>query len=695
MSRRFEQLETWWGREATRHFLWLPACIAAGIALYYALPVEPALPVLPVLAASGLSAYGLLRKRLSPLLKGLAVGLLLVLLGAAYANIRAHASQPIMLREALTPRPVKGVVRDIERTAQGVRLTLKSPIIQGLPTEQTPMQIRLSVKLKKDAAFTLPHIGDEVVLRAGLMAPMGPALPNGFDFARYFSFRDIGAVGYGLPPWEVTKADDGGSLANRFWSWRANLTDAIVRSLGTDTGGIAAGLITGDGRAISDADFDALRASNLYHIIAISGEHMMIISGVIFISLRLLLLLLPKRIALRPEGKPIVALISLAIVTLYLFVTGLPISAVRAYVMIALVLMAMVLRRQVDPMRSLAMAALLILLVDPPSLLDPGFQLSFAATLALVALIEARLVAALPMLERGKFRSGLHHLITLLLASVVAEAATTPLVISMFNNLSLYGVFANAVATPLVSLFLMPTVALFFILLPFGLQSVALNLLNAGVKALLALAYFVAELPYAQWFVPSLTTVGLALFITGLLWLCLWQTRARRYGIVAMLVGVASVFTVSLPDVLVTGNLKQIAFRSNEGYVLARGRASALVPELWANGLGHKALAKADTPDWRCDAQGCVAQVEDKKIAIPSDATALVQDCLHAAIIISDAVAPGCAESVKVINPKRVSEGSVTALWLRPDGHVRVETSADWQGNRPWSIASSELDEDE
>lgn len=695
MSRRFEQLEAWWGREATRHFLWLPACVAAGIALYYALPVEPALPVLPVLAASGVSAYGLLRRRLSPLLKGLAIGLILVLLGAAYANIRAQQSQPIMLREALSPRPVKGVVRDIERTAQGVRLTLKSPMIEGLEPKQTPTQVRLSVKLKKDASFALPHIGDEVALRAGLMAPMGPALPNGFDFARYFSFRDIGAVGYGLPPWEVTKADDSGALANRFWSWRATLTDEIVRTLGADTGGIAAGLITGDGRAISDADFDALRASNLYHIIAISGEHMMIISGVIFISLRLLLLLLPKRIALRPEGKPIVALISLAIVTVYLFVTGLPISAVRAYVMIALVLMAVMLRRQVDPMRSLAVAALLILLIDPPSLLDPGFQLSFAATLALVALVEARLIAALPMLERGKFRSSLHHLITLLLASVVAEAAITPLVISMFNNFSLYGVFANAVATPLVSLILMPTVALFFILLPLGLHGIALSLLNTGVKALLALAYFVAELPYAQWFVPSLPSVGLALFIVGLLWLCLWQTRVRRYGIIAMLVGVGTVFTVSLPDMLVTGNLKQIAFRSNDGYVLARGRASALVPELWANGLGFKELPKADSPHWRCDALGCVAQVKGKKIAIPKDATALAQDCMLAAIILTDVDANACSRSVHIINPKRISEGSVTALWLNVDGHVRVETSADWQGDRPWSIATGEADEDE
>jgi competence protein ComEC len=342
------------------------------------------------------------RRRLSPFARAAVLGLLIVLMGAAYASIRAQGGQPTLLTESLSPRPVVGVVRDIERTEHGVRLTLTKPVVDGLATERTPTQLRLSIRLKKDSAFELPDIGDAVAIRAGLMAPMGPALPHGFDFARYFSFRDIGAVGYGLPPWKVVAADSSGSLANRFWSWRARLTDEIVRTLGTPTGGIAAGLITGDGRAISEEDFNALRASNLYHIIAISGEHMMIISGVIFLSLRLLLLAMPKRIALRPEGKSIIAIISLILVTVYLFVTGLPISAVRAYVMIALVLMAIMLRRQVDPMRSLAFTALLILLVDPPSLLDPGFQLSFAATLALVALVEKRFMAALPMLERGR-----------------------------------------------------------------------------------------------------------------------------------------------------------------------------------------------------------------------------------------------------------------------------------------------------
>lgn len=700
MSRRFEQLNDWWKAEATRHFLWVPVCFAAGIAGYYGLAYEPARWLLPCLSLVTLVATVLLRRRALPLM----LGVVLVMLGATLAQYRTHMHAPTMLRESLSPRTVLGVVKDMERTQTGVRLLLTNVTVDGLAGTLTPKQIRLSVKFKRGAEFALPRIGDAVKIRAGLMPPMGPALPGGFDFARYFYFKDIGAVGYGLPPWEVVgtsqtschpreggdPADNSencaGSISDTFWTWRANLTDRIVKQLGAETGGIAAGLITGDGRAISEENFTALRASNLYHIIAISGEHMVIISGVIFVALRLLMLLLPVRMALRPEGKSVAAAMTLVLVTLYLFVTGLPTSAVRAYVMIALVLLAVILRRHVDPMRSLAVAALLMLAYDPAMLLDPGFQLSFAATLAIVALVEARLFRLPPSIERGRVRMALHHMLTLVLVAVVAEAATAPLAISMFNNFSLYGVLANSLATPLVSLFLMPVVALFFILLPLGLEGFALGLLHYGIAALLGLAQWVASLPHAQLFVPTMPDWGLALYAIGLLWACLWHTRIRRIGVVMALLGVATLMLTRTPDMLVTGTLKQAAFRSSDGYVLGRGRVDAMIPEMWANGLGFKTLEKADTPHWRCDKLGCVARVKGQHIALPINLASLAEDCARAEVIISAQSPVKCTTAAAVIDGRRLTDNSVTALWFGDGASPRIESSADWQGARPWSV---------
>lgn len=684
MSRRIEAVRTWWQGQASRRVLWLPVLFAAGIATYFALPVEPVAGLLPGLCIFSASASLLVKRQRLPL-----VLLTLVLAGAAWANITTRQHEGVVLREALTPRPVMGHVTGIERTEQGVRLTLERVTIANYPAERSPLRVRISLRLKADSTLALPHIGDVVTLMAGLRPPMGPALPHGFDFARYFYFRDIGAVGFGMPPWEIIGERGTTRLSEQFWDWRIRLTENIIGTLGRETGGVAAGLITGDAKAITETDFEALRASNLYHIIAISGEHMVVIAGVIFISLRLLALLLPRHIAFRPQIKSAAAVLTLLLVTAYLFVTGLPISAVRAYVMIFLVLLAVILRRQVDAMRSLAIAAFLMLLADPASLLEPGFRLSFAATLAIIALVEARLLRA--PFHASKAAGFWHLFLTMLLVSVVAEAATMPLVIAMFNNFSLYGVAANMLATPLVSFFLMPAVALYFILLPLGLSHWALAVMDAGIRALLGLAHFIASLPHAQFFVPSLPGYGIALFVLGLLWLCLWRGPVRRYGAAAILLAMATLWIPTPPDMLMGGELKQIAFREGAEYRLARGRKNSMVPELWANGLGYATLEKPQAPAWRCDSMGCIAEVKGARVAFPKSAAAIAQDCAATTLLFTPLQGVQCEDGAAVIGQEALNGSNVIALWVN-DGSLRVERSADWQGSRPWRAVMAEED---
>ena len=689
MSRMMTKLEQWWQSERRRQFLWLPVVFGIGIGIYYGLPVEPPLYLLPILWLAALAGTILLRHRARvPML-----ALLLIISGATWSQIRTAWNPEQVLHESLGVRPVIGTVNDIVRTEHGLRFTLGDVRIDELPAEETPKQIRLSVRLKAGAPEApLPNIGDSIGMRAGLLPPMGPALPHGFDFARYFYFRDLGGVGYGLPPWVVIapKADTG--LTARFMNWRLGLTEDIIKTLGTGPGGVAAGLITGDARAITQKDFDDLRASNLYHIIAISGEHMVVIAGVIFVMLRLTsLLILPRRVSLRPQAKTVAACITLALVSIYLCITGLPISAVRAYVMIFLVLLAVILRRQVEPMRSLAITAFVMLVIDPANLLDPGFELSFAATLALISLFEVSVLRK-DVPDGMRLYKYARFFAAMILVSVVAEIATLPIVISQFNNVAPYGVFANMLATPVMSFYLMPTVALYFILLPFGLSHIALWLMKWGVIALLGIGRWVASFPHAQLFAPALPGWGVALFALGLCWICFWQTRTRRYGAIAMVLGYATILLHNPPDMLIGSGIKQLALKTPEGYGLARGRATSMVPNLWANGLGYTSFEKADEPAWRCDRAGCIAQVRNHIVAVPADASALLEDCTHADIILAKFKA-SCPGHVHIIDVQTLEENNVTALWFGRSGHVRIESSNDWQGTRPWSAHPVEEDE--
>ncbi len=682
MSRR--QIQQWWARERPRHFLALAVLFPIGIALYFMLDAEPDWRLMLALPLGVAVACRLLWRRARWRLPLMA--LLLVAIGAAWASAYSSIQHITVLERALTPRPVTGLVRDVERTEKGLRITLDDVEIRGLEPQKTPERVRLSLRLKQGVALQFPPVGSRITLLAGLLPPMGPAMPHGFDFARYFFFRGIGAVGYGLPPWTVLLEPPADGIAERFANWRIGLTENIIAHLGERHGPIAAGLITGADKAIPESDFDALKAANLYHIIAISGGHMVVISGVLFLLMRWLTLCLPGRLRYRPEMKSLAALATLVLTTLYLFVTGMPTSAVRAYVMIALVLVAVILRRQVDPMRSLMLAALIMLVFDPSDLFEPGFQLSFVATLAIIALVERMFFRPHPNHTPGQRIARV--LAASFLVSLVAEAATAPLVVAQFNQFAAYGVLANVMATPLVSLFMMPVVALYFLLLPLGLEHAALWALDYGIAVMLWIAHTIAALPNAQSFVPSLPGWGVTLFVLGLLWFCIWEERPRWLGVPVMLFGILSPTMVALPQLLVGQEVKQIVLQTPEGYRRARGKAESMIPQIWSNAVGAKELpaVEKNSEAWRCDKLGCVASIAGKRIAFPDSAMALREDCLLADTVVTQLRSIRC-DRAWVIDGWDLWRGGVQAMWIK-DGRIRTETSADWQGQRPWSARS-------
>lgn len=651
-----------WQAEPNRRLV-QPLWFIAGIALYFALPVEPR--VVPwFLFAAALGCYTTKHWR------GCAIALLLFSTGLLWAMIYTATLHHPMLERALSPRPVIGSIEEIEPTAKGIRITLAQVTIAGVKDHEMPRRIRLALRGNVPAL----QVGDRVKLNAGLLPPMGPALPHGFDFARYFFFRDIGAVGYGLNPVHVVdKARDGNGWNATWARWRHTLTTNIMNTLPSPQGAIASGLITGEDAAIPEPVHDQLRAANLLHVIAISGAHMVVISGIVFIALRMLFLGIPD-FGQRPLAKQVAAGLTLLALTAYLFITGLMLSATRAYIMMALVLGAVMLGRDVLPMRSLVLAVVLMLVFDPSDILEPGFQLSVVATMAIIAFIFSRDLG-----RQATWRTPLKYLGWLMMISIVAESATAPIVVHHFNTVSPYGVLANTLLSPVIAIIIMPAVALYFLFLPLGIESWPLHVMALGIEAMLWVAEYIATLPRALLFLPSLPGWGVALFVFGLAWLCILATRLRYAGLLAMVLGIGSIATVDLPDMLVNSELKQIALRSDDGYHLVRGRKHSLIPELWANGTGSKELrySPRHAPDWRCDTLGCVAY---GRIALPLSDLALLEDCTEAQLVILR-YGTTCPNGTRVLETYRLK--GVIGIWRSET--LRIETSRDWQGKRPWS----------
>ena len=346
--------------ETERWFLWLPVLFAAGIVTYFALPFEPdgRIAVAGVLAALGL----LLTVRHAHL--GLALGgaFLVFVLGFADAKLRTETVRAPVLGKELRYVPITGYVEEFEaRTGMRDRLTLRVIAIGDLPVHLRPYRVRVTTAAKDANART----GEAVSVRATLNPPPEPVEPGGFDFGRQAWFQGLGGTGYATG--HITPADAPPPPRDlRVWSaidaLRAAVNDRVRTALPGETGAIAVALITGERGGIPQEVTEAMRDAGLAHVLAISGLHMMIMAGAVFWLARALLAFVPG-LALRFPIKKWAAAIALLAATFYLALSGASVPTVRAWIMMTIFLIAVMLDRPAITMRNVALAALAILIV--------------------------------------------------------------------------------------------------------------------------------------------------------------------------------------------------------------------------------------------------------------------------------------------------------------------------------------------
>ncbi|MDH3967421.1 MAG: ComEC family competence protein [Rhodospirillales bacterium] len=678
--------------ERERWLLWLPVVFGAGIGVYFSLLVEPPL-WLGVAGLGALAAAGLLAWRRPGLwLTLIALGALAA--GFAAAQARTHFVAAPVLEKTHGPARVTGQVLSVEPRAAGGRVLLHRLEVAGLDPAGTPARARVRLTMREPGGF-VP--GDRIRVRAVLRPPPEPAAPGAFDFARRAYFERLGAVGYAVG--HAERLDRGGQAQGTAEAWRlwwAGLRDAVARqvlaALPDARGALAAALMTGERGAIPEPVIQAMRDSGLAHLLAISGLHMGLVAGLLFFALRALMALAPA-LALRQPIKKWAAIAAACGAFAYLCLVGAPVPTQRAFLMVSLVLLAVVLDRSALSLRLVAWAAFAVLLIAPESLLSASFQMSFAAVTGLVAGYEAlgaRGRAAVA--ERGAAGRLALYLGGVALTSVIAIAATAPFAVYHFNRMAWYGLAANLVAVPLTGFWIMPWALLAFVLLPFGLEALALVPMGWGLGAVIAVAETIASLPGAVLPVRAMPTAGLLLMVAGGLWLCLWRRPWRLAGLALVLAGLAGAALVRPPDLLASGDGKLLAVRGADGEVwLSSSRRARFTAETWLRRAG-----RAEASAWprdaaaaggalRCDALGCIYRAKDQVVALALDGRALAEDCRSATVLISleplrRRACPGPRVLIDRFDLWR--EGS-HALWLSPAG-VRVESVAGSRGRRPW-----------
>ncbi|MCH7711133.1 MAG: ComEC/Rec2 family competence protein [Proteobacteria bacterium] len=677
--------------ERERWPLWLPVGVGIGTAIYFTLTHEPPLwlGLAGMALALALVIEGL-RRRPALVLVGLAIGA--VGLGFTGAKTRTLLVDAPVLAARTGPAMVSGQVIEVEPKPGGPRITLADVRVRRLGADETPGRVR--IRLRDSQGRVAP--GDWISIAAILMPPPAPSAPGAFDFPRHAFFKGLGAVGFAVGRVKHAEAPEGkdeGSFALWLSNLRQRIYARITQSLGGTIGAVAAALMTGIRGAIPEEVMEAMRASGLAHLLAISGLHIGLVTGVLFFAIRGLLAAC-EPIALRFAIKKWAAFGALLGAFAYLLVTGATVPTQRAFLMAALVLSAVMLDRTAISMRLVAWAALIVLLLAPESLLGASFQMSFAAVIALVAGYEA---ARVPFgrwrAKGGWWRLALIYLLGVGLTTLIAGSATAPFVVYHFNRFSAFGLAANLLAVPVTALWIMPWATVAYILMPLGLEAVALAPMGWGIEAVIAIAREVAGWPGSVTLVPAMPVAGIALVAAGGLWLCLWQRRWRLFGVLAIAAGLGTVPLGRPPDILISGDGRLMAARTADGgLMLSKGRGNRFDRENWLRLAGLKAARPwpeetSDGGRLRCGGLGCIYRANGHVVALVDSPAAINEDCWIADVVIARIPIRGeCPSAGTVVDRFDLWRNGAYALWLE-EGRVRAESVRDTRGDRPWSPA--------
>ena len=424
-----------------------------------------------------------------------------------------------------TQADLSGVVVRVDgRMDERLRIWLR---VDSASRQQGGLHGRL-VRLSVKPGDLVPLTGSRLRVTARIYPPPPPVMHGARDHGVQARIRDVVASGYVVAVRDV-EPDAGHGLAARLGRLRQLRADEIAARMRHPSGGIAAALLIGDRRYIDRDTYDLFRQSGLAHLLAISGLHMGLLCFGIVGFLRGLAALMPQT-ASRVSVHKYAAVAGIIAGLAYVVLSGLSVSAIRAFLMAMLVLAAWL----SVTLRNVALAAGAILLVNPMALFSAGFQLSFAATTALVVWFEgwrhrsrtAGIQGAAGRMPRLARWAG-----DLVLASILASAATLLLTAQHFGTVTPWGVLANLAGIPLTGLWIMPAglVVLLtqFLPAPDFVAGIALRVMQLGIECLVLVAGALAGLPLAPLRVPPPGAAVLAVAASFLvLGFCLSSPRA-------------------------------------------------------------------------------------------------------------------------------------------------------------------------
>jgi len=664
-----------------RMAVWAPVALGAGSLAYFGLVSEPPEFLIFVLGfgcfLGVLISWKFTKSR--PVIWSVLMLAAFAAFGFSRAQHHTLGQETVFVGSSQRAVTVEGWIEAVQNSNGRERVIVRVSSFEGM--ESPPQRVRFYGRRGELGP------GDGVSARIVLTPPRRPAVPGGYDPAFAAWFSRLGGTGFAIAPMEP--ADIGGSRAMRQLArWRWQMAEHIRERADPETAGIAAALIAGDRSGIPPDQAEALRATGLGHILAISGLHMSLFAGGLFFVVRAFGAAFPV-FARRFDPRIPAAVIALMGASGYLILSGASVSTQRAFVMVAVVLLGVLLKRRAISMQSIALAAAIILILQPQSVLAPGFQMSFAAASALVAAFDLWRKRDTHDRQKGAIASFIGFWGSLSFSSLVAGSATAAFAAFHFNRIAVYGLAANLAAMPIFSLIVMPAGAIALALAPFGLDGPALAVMSWGLIWVVRIAEWVQSWPGSL--APTASAPGfiLTIYAFGFVLLVAASGLIRRLGLIFMLTAYTGWFLNKPPDAFISeGGVVLARFESedDEAWASTDRRRARFATSVFLEQAGENVRPGRDGVV--CDPRGCAGRAAGLNITVSETDETLAEDCAVSDLVVLKTYASPIQRAAcptRLIDLGELERGGSIALWMS-DGQIHREIHVeDGRGNRVWT----------
>ena len=486
------------------------------------------------------------------------IGILLIFLfwGTEVTTYRTTHIHTPTVSHFLSDLEVEGQIKAVIPLYNSQKVILDTVHFLNESAEAEPVKIALTYDRKKPVLSP----GDKIRFKASLRPPVSAVAPGGYNEAQSLYFQNIGAVG------TIQKiiAMDSAKNRNILSDLRFKINNRIQSVLPFEIAQIAIALTIGEQKAISPELYRLFQGAGISHILSVSGFHMGLLALFVFIFIRFILALIPFIPDSFPNKK-IAVFFSLLIITGYLFISGMHVPALRSYIMIFIVLAAILFDRNAFSLRSLNIAAILILSYAPELILEIGFQLSFMAVLVLISLYHPLYHLIFPQRAKTLLNRFGRLLFSIFLTSFLIGLNTLPLISYHFNQYALYSILGNILTIIFFSFFIMPFLFGGLLFMPIGGDFLFLKVAGIGIGYLISVCDIINRYPKALLYIPSFNASALLTMTAGLLLLLIMKTKLRFCGILFLLSGLLLAVRTQKPDLMIGDRGQTIAVREDNG----------------------------------------------------------------------------------------------------------------------------------